>query len=440
MAQTTRDALAPDDEALRMAHRGLWILGVGLGGFLLWAGLAPLDQGVPGHGTVAVAGEKKVVQSLLDGSIERILVNEGDRVVRGQPLVQLNTVQAQAQLEIALGHWLTARSVEVRLLAERAGQAAIEWPPDLLARQDDPRVRAALELQTNLFATRAAELASQLQILEHERAALAEQLAGQEAVKKSFDAQIAYQKEELDGVRQLAEKGYVPRNRLLEVERDAAQLRAQQSASAAEIGRLRQAIQENRLRLEQAPQTFRSEAGAQLTQIATEASNLADQLEALEFQVQNGAIVAPVDGQVVGLAVHTEGGVVPAGQRLMDIVPQSSAWVIKAQFPPLLADKLHPGLPVRIRFSTLQRVRTPVLEGRVATVSADQIVDEHSREPYFSVAVEVDPAAAAELRASGLEVRPGMQAEVLVKTGERTLLAYLTQPLTERLVSAFTEE
>jgi len=439
---STRDAPLPppDIDALRIAHQGLWILGVGLGGFLLWAGLAPLDQGVVASGTVAVAGERKVVQSQLSGTIERILVSEGDAVRRGQPLVQLNTVQAQAQLDVALGHWLQARSVEARLGAERLGSAAIEWPADLLARQSDPRAIAAMELQTNLFAQRAGGLANELQILEHEHTALRDQLEGQEAIKRSFDTQISYQSEELKGVRELAEKGYVPRNRLLEVERAAAQLRAQRSAAVAEIGRLRQAIHENRLRLEQQPQTFSSTAGSELTQIATEASNLSDQIEALEFEVQNGAIAAPVDGQVVDLAVHTEGGVVPAGQRLMDIVPQGSAWVIKAQFPPLLADKLRPGLPVSIRFASLQRVRTPVLEGRVTTVSADQIVDERSREPYFSVAVEPGPDAAAALAEARLEVKPGMQAEVIVKTGERTLLNYLTRPLTERMVSAFTEE
>jgi protease secretion system membrane fusion protein len=143
---------------------------------------------------------------------------------------------------------------------------------------------------------------------------------------------------------------------------------------------------------------------------------------------------------VIGLAVHTEGGVAPAGQKLMEIVPISSAWVAKAQFPPLLADKLEPGLPVDVRFSTLHRTRTPVIQGRILTVSADQLVDEHSREPYFSVEVEPDEAAAETIRRAQLDVKPGMQVEVIVKTGERTLVNYLMKPLSERLVSAFKEE
>ena len=429
-----------DDDALRIARRGVWLLAIGLGGFLLWACLAPLDQGVVGSGTVVVAGERKSVQTLLGGAIERILVSEGEQVTRGQRLVQLNTVQTQSQLDVALAQWVTARSVEARLSAERMNHDPIAWPEDLLARADDPRAKAAMELQAHLFAERREALAGQLKILEHERASLAEQLAVFKEVKRSYDAQAEYQREELQGVRELAEKGIVPRNRRLDAERAAAQLGGQQAAASADIGRTEQALQQNQLKAAQQVQAFRTDAGAQLTQVAAEASSLSDRVAALEFEVRNGAVVAPVDGQVIELAVHTEGGVVPAGQKLMDIVPQGSAWVVKAQFPPLLADKLTPGLPVDVRFATLHRVTTPVIEGRVATVSADRLIDERTHESYFAVEVVPGPQVDLAMRSAGVDVKPGMQAEVIVRMGERTLFNYLTKPLVERLVSAFKEE
>lgn len=434
------DLLVPDTDPTGVARLGLWLLALGFGGFLLWAGLAPLDQGVLGSGTVVVSGERKTVQSLLGGAIERILVREGDQVHEGQVLVQLNTIQAQSQLDVALGQWLSARSVEARLIAERLARDGIDWPQDLLARAVDPRARAAMELQGHLFATRRAELASRLQILQHEEAALAEQLAGFKEIKRNHEAQLQYQQQELEGLRELAREGYVPRNRLFEAERNAAQLGAQLASAISDIGRTRQAINESKLKALQQTQAFRGEVESQLTQVAAEASGLAERIKALDFEVRNGSILAPVAGQVMGLAVHTEGGVAPAGQRLMDIVPQGSSWLVKAQFPPMMADRLKPGLPVDVRFASLQRVNTPVMTGQVATVSADQLIDEHSRLPYFSVEVAVSPEAISDLRAAGLEVKPGMQAEVIIKTGERTLVNYLMRPVTERLIGAFKEE
>ncbi|WP_371232783.1 HlyD family type I secretion periplasmic adaptor subunit [Pseudomonas sp. QE6] len=424
----------------REVRFGLSLLAIGLGGFLLWAGFAPLDQGVVGNGTVVVAGERKTVQTLQGGVIERILVREGDQVRRGQPLLQFNEVQAQAQLAVALGQWFTARSVEARLIAERVGHPEIVWPEELQARRGDPRAQAAMALQQDLFATRRAEQLSQLQILKHEQAALQEQLGGYQRIATSQDNQLRFQEQELVGLRSLARDGYVPRNRLLEAERNAAELTATAARNIADIGRTRQAIRENALKSLQQEQSFRREAESQLTEVAAEAAGLTERIKALEFELANSRVTAPVDGQVIGLVVHTVGGVVPAGQRLMDIVPQGGDWVLKAQFPPLVADRLSQGLPVDIRFASLQRVQVPVLLGRVTTVSADQLLDERSRLPYFSVEVAPAPGMNATLQEVGLVVKPGMQADVIIKTGERTLFSYLLRPLTARLSSAFKEE
>lgn len=436
------DASAPaiDTDAASVARFGLWLLLFGFGGFLLWAGLAPLDQGVVGSGTVVVSGERKTVQSLLGGAIESILVREGEQVSQGQILVQLNTIQAQSQLDVVLAQWLSARSVEARLIAERLGLPRIDWPADLLAMAADKRVHAAMMLQDSLFVSRRTELASRLKILQHEAASLSEQLTGFVGIKHNHEIQLKYQQRELEGLRELAQEGYVPRNRLFEAERNAAQLGAQLAAATSDIGRTRQEINESKLKALQQEQAFRSESESQLTQVAAEASSLAERVKSLDFEVQHSAVLAPVAGQVMGLAVHTVGGVVPAGQRLLDLVPQGASWVVKAQFPPLLADRLKLGLPVDVRFASLHRVNTPVMSGKVASVSADQLIDEHSRLPYFLVEVEVSPSRVSELSHTGLEVRPGMQVEVIIKTGERTLLNYLMKPITERLVGAFKEE
>ena len=434
------DTPTPDADAAGAARIGLWFLFLGLGGFFLWAGLAPLDRGVVGSGTVVVSGERKTVQSRLGGAIDHILVREGDLVQQGQVVVQLNIVQAQSQLDVALGQWLSARAVEARLMAERLDRDSIEWFQDLQAKANDPRAQAAMELQGYLFATRRAELASRLKINQYEVASLSEQLAGYQEIKRNHAAQFQFQQQELKGLRELAQEGYLPRNRLFEAESNAAQLGAQLASTISDIGRTQQAINESKLKSLQQTQAFRSEAESQLTQVSAQTSSLIEQIKALDFEVHNASILAPVAGQVMGLTVHTVGGIAPAGQRLMDVVPQGSSWVVKAQFAPMMADRLKPGLPVDVRFGSLQRIHTPVITGKVTTVSADQLIDEHNGEPYFSVEVAVSPQDIIELRDAGLDIKPGMQAEVLVKTGERTLANYLMQPVTERLSGAFKEE
>ena len=427
-------------DAARSARVGLWIIGCGLGGFLIWASLAPLAQGVAGNGTIVVAGERKTVQSLAGGSIEEILVREGERVKEGQVLIQLNTVQARSQLEVALGQWLSVRSSEARLNAERLGHEHINWPSDLLARSKDPRAISDMALQNNLFETRQSELSNRLQLIHNQSDSLKEQLASYKQIKTHLETQLTYQRQELEGLRQLAAEGYVPRNRLFEAERNSAQLSAQLTAGIADIGKTRQAINDTELQALQLRQTFRIEAETQLANISADSSSLAERIKALEFELENAAIRAPVSGQVIGLSVHTEGGVIPAAQRLMDIVPLGSAWIIKARFEPLVADRLKPGLQVNLRFSSLNSATLPIVQGKVLTVSGDQLLDEQTRLPYFAVEVEIGTEAVEELARHGLEVTPGMQAEVLVQTGERTFLNYLLKPLTSRLSGALQEE
>lgn len=422
------------------ARTGLWIIAIGLGGFLLWASLAPLAQGVIGSGTVVVAGERKTVQALTGGVIQAIGVREGEQVAEDQLLIQLNTVQAQAQLDVALGQWFSARSVEARLTAERMGLEQIRWPDELQRYRDDPRLAASHALQANLFQTRREELESRVQIMRSATASLQEQLDSYRQIKQHLDTQLNYQRQELEGLRALAAEGYVPRNRLFEAERTAAQLSAQLTAGVADIAKTRQAINESKLQELQQRQAFRAEAESQLTSVSAEAAALGERIKALEFELENAAIRAPVAGQVIDLSVHTIGGVIAAGHRLMDIVPTGSAWIIKAKFEPLVADRLKPGLPVDLRFSSLTSATLPVVRGEVLTVAGDRLLDEQTKLPYFGVEVAVGVEAVNELRQAGLDVKPGMQAEVLVQTGERTLMNYLLKPLTSRLRGAMKEE
>jgi len=279
-----------------------------------------------------------------------------------------------------------------------------------------------------------------LQIIEHEAVALQQQLLGYEGVKRNYDTQMRFQQQELEGLRDLAREGYVPRNKLFEAERNAAQLAGQIASGVGDVGRTRQAINESRLKALQAQQEFRRDAETQLSEVSAEAAGYADQIRALQFEVDNGAIRAPVSGQVMDVSLHTVGGVAQAGQTLMQVVPLDAPMAITARFEPLMANKLRPGLPVHVHFTALQRVDTPTVTGTVTTVSADQLINEQTHQPYFSAKVEIPADTVASLQAAGLLVRPGMLADVTVVTGERTLMNYLMKPLRERLLAAFKEE
>ena len=361
---------------------GWWIVIVGVGGFMLWASLAPLDKGVPLSGTVAVASSRKAIQHPTGGIIEEILVKEGHTVKAGQILITMNATQAKALAEISRVQYFTARAVEARLTAERDGAGSIRFPSEMEDAMDDPRVMANINLQNQLFVSRRNAIQGELRIL----------------------------KEQLDSMRDLADEGYVARNRMLDIER----LYFQQK------------------------QTYQKEVGTQLAEAQKEAEGLRTRLVSQDFDLANVEVRAPVDGTVVGLSVFTRGGVIAPGFKLMEIVPSEDALVVEGQVPVHLIDKVHPDLKVELIFSAFNQNLTPHVPGIVTHVSADRLIDEVSRLPYYQIKAKVAPEGMKMI--SNLQVRPGMPVELFVKTGERTLLNYLLKPILDHIKMAMTEE
>ena len=364
------------------ARMGWWIVIVGVGGFMLWASLAPLDKGVPLSGTVAVASSRKVIQHPTGGIIEEILVKEGHTVKAGQILITKNATQAKALAEISRVQYFTARAVEARLTAERDGAGSIRFPAEFEDAKDDPRVMANIILQNQLFVSRRNAIQGELRIL----------------------------KEQLDSLRDLVDEGYVARNRMLDIER----LYFQQK------------------------QTYQKEVGTQLAEAQKEAEALKTRLVSQDFDLSNVEVRAPVDGTVVGLSVFTRGGVIGPGSKLMEIVPSEDALVVEGQVPVHLIDKVHPDLKVELIFSAFNQNLTPQIPGIVTHVSADRLVDEVTKMPYYQVKAKVAPEGMKMI--ANLQVRPGMPVELFVKTGERTLLNYLLKPIMDHIKMSMTEE
>lgn len=423
----------------RASRAGWLVLAIGFGGFLSWAALAPLDQGVPANGQVVVTGNRKNVQNLGAGMIQAILVKDGDEVKSGDVLVRLDPTTARSQYEVAHGQWLVVKAAEARLLADAQGHSEIVFPDELLQEKDDPRAASAMAVQTQLLRSRQAGLHADLGAMKSTLAGLQASVKGLEATRRAKEEQSKLLLEELAGLRELAAEGYLPRNRLSEQERLLAQLSGAISEDLGNLGRTQQSIGEIRMRMVARQQEYDKDVENALSDAQKEASSLDSRLKGLAFEMANTEVRAPTDGIIVGLNVHTVGGVLPQGMSLMEVVPRNEPLRIDVQIPTTLIDKVKLGSPVEITFPAFNQKTTPQIPGDFVQVAADATSDPQGKVPPFyrgQVVVTEDGMKKLKMH----EIKAGMPAEVFIKTGERTMLNYLFKPLLDRWKSALTEE
>lgn len=432
------DLLDVNSNPANYARLGWGIILLGVLGFFLWASLAPLDKGVPLSGNVAVASSRKVIQHQAGGIVDAILVKDGDEVKAGQVLVSMNSVGARSAAEITRVQWYAAQASQARLLAESDGATSISFAPQLLQASSDPRAASSIALQQQLFHSRQSSLRNELSAADENIAGLKAQLVSLQEAMLSKKQQQQFLKEQLDGMRSLASEGYVPHNRLLDLERTYAQVNGGISEDIGNLGRVGRQITEFGLRKSQRRQDYQKEVRTQLADVERDADALKNRLEALDFDLKNVLIRAPVAGTVVGLTIFTQGAVVAAGGTLMELVPRDDALVVEGMLPVNLVDKVHQGLKVELIFSAFNSTTTPHIPGIVTQVSADRTLDERTGQAYYKVRAAVAPEGVKML--AHLEIRPGMPVDLFVKTGERTMMNYLLKPIFDRAQTAMSEE
>ena len=416
-----------------------WLLMLGgFLGFLGWAALAPLDKGVAVSGKVMVSGHRKVVQHPSGGIVERIDVRDGDKVAAGQVLIRLKETPLLGQAQSLRSQFYGSLASEARLNAERDGVASVSFPVELTALAAEPEVASNLALQRQLFDSRRQALLLDQQGIDESIAGAEAQLRGVRDSQASKVLQRTALAEQLQGLRELAREGYIPRNRLLDSERVYAQVLGSISEDYGRIGQLQRQVLEMRLKIRQLAEEYQKEVRTQLADTRVRTEDLRNRLASAEFELANSQLRAPVAGIVVGLDVFTEGGVIKPGQALMEIVPQGEPLLVEARVPVELADKVHAGLPVELMFSAFSQSTTPRVAGEVMLVSADRQVDERTDEPFYTLRAQVTEAGMAQL--AGLQIRPGMPVEAFVRTGERSMLNYLFKPLLDRTHMALVEE
>lgn len=437
---------APEDKAPRARPEGLTlnilagysVIAALILGFALWSWLAPLGSAVNANGQVVVEGDHKAIQHLEDGIIRDILVHNGDKVAAGQTLIRLDDTQAKATLKLAIDNYHAAEAQVALLTAEQTQAAAITFPADLVtAAETDPSAAKMITEQSATFEARHKELASQADILGQRNAQSEAEISGLRALIAAEDQQIGLLGDELKDLNYLLAKELVAKPQVLEKRRMQAEVAGQRAQNLADIARAEQTIGENRLKIAELRTALINEAAGKIGDAQKDMFDAEQRARAAQDVMDRTVITAPVAGVVVEQKVHTPGGVIHAGEDLMDIVPVSERAVVEVKIDVNDITKVHEGLAADLRLIGYDQRTTPIVPGKVIWVSADRIDDDKLHMSYYLARVAADPTALAALPGVALEV--GMPVDASIATGERTLLQYVLAPLSRVLSQGMRE-
>ncbi len=418
-------------------RKGLMIAGAFFIGFLGWAAATPLDAGAVAQGVVAVSGNRQSVQHRDGGIVTALNVTEGQLVQKGDLLITISASDLVASERGMAAEVVNLLALRERLRAERDGSDTVRTPADYaaLVPADAALAKEAMRGQRLLHAARRTAIGSEKGVIGQQIEQYNAQIGGfQHQIKSNLEQQRLI-KEELDGLRGLQERGFVAINRIREMERGAAQLDGGYGSYTSEIARSSEAIGEARMQIVSLNSKVLESAATQLRDVQVRLDDLQPKLLATREQLKRAMIRATATGRVVGLKAHTVGGVVAAGETLMEIVPLNRALVIDAKASPNDADDLKVGMETQVRFSALHERTIPVLHGKISKVSADSFEDERSGMRHFMIEVMVPPSELSKIRQArgDIGLRVGLPAEVVVPMRKRTALSYLTEPLTQML-------
>jgi HlyD family type I secretion membrane fusion protein len=434
VAPKVEEAMALDAPKGEM-KKGLWLAGLFFFGLLGWAALTPLDAGAVAQGIVAVSGSRQLVQHQTGGIVTALNVTEGQLVTKGDVLLQISEGQLVATERGMTGEYITLLAQRARLQSELGGMRRIAVPPEFatLNAADMALANSAMQGQRVLMTARQSAQRGQVDVLNQRVLQHRAQIGAINHQMRSNREQQRLIGEELGGLREMSAKGFVPVNRVREMERGAAELDGNFGALGADIARSNDAIGETNMQAISLNRQMLESVATEMRDVQLRLDEIQPKLIATRDQIALSMIRATATGRVVGLKAHTVGGVVGPGQTLMEIVPQDRALVISAKASPSDADDLHIGMATQIRFSALQDRNLPILMGKISKVSADSLEDERSGSRYFDMEITVPPSELDKiLQVRGdIGIRAGLPAEVVVPLRKRTALGYLLEPLTQ---------
>jgi HlyD family secretion protein len=410
------------------------------GGFSLWAATAPLAAAVIAAGSFVASGENKIIQHLEGGIIGAILVREGARVEEGQDLVKLDETAARANARQLTLRGLRLEATLARLRARATGLDSYTSPDSVLEAIADPEVQAIDESQRKNFESSAAKLANDIDVLQQNISALEFERDGNADQIRSFERQRTLLNEQLESLSSLLSQQLATRSAVSAVERALAEadgaiaeLRSEMEADDAQIARFERQIIQLR-------DAARQSAFDEMQSVEAELDAIREQTRQAQDILGRTVIKAPVAGTVVRLYYHTPGGVIETGKAIMEILPSDVPLIIEAQVSRMQIDEVREGETASIRLTSLNQRTTPILTGAVDYVSADSVVNAAgaATDEIYVARVSVPPEQIRRVR--GFTPTPGMPAEILIQTHERTFLEYLVKPIEDSMSRAFREQ
>lgn len=440
-----RELARLDDSPTREIRAGLAIAALFFVLFLGWAALFRLDAAAIASGHVTVSGQRQTVQHRDGGVIGAIFVTEGQKVRKGQVLLRVAAAEVQAQERALAAQVIGLLAQRARLRAEQLGLATIPVPPEFaaLSPRDRADAAAAMRGQQIQLQSRSSLLSTQQGVLGQQREQAGDQGEGYHRQLEAIKEQERLIGEELDSLRGVAEKGFVSKNRIRALERVKADLGGQRGRLQAAISQSSASVGETRLRIVETERTLQEKVASDLRDVEFSLGDLMPKWKAARDQVARTEVRAPATGTIVGTTVFTVGGVIAAGQKLMDVVPDKAAMVIEARFSPNDVDDLRIGQSADIQFSGIRDGALPPLRGIVTRLSADSFVDDRTGASFFTGEVVVPPdqiAVVQRERGQGFSLKPGMPVEIMVPLRKRTALDYLMEPLTHSFGRSFRED
>jgi len=413
---------------------GLLLIAGSLGA---WAALAKIQGAVIAPGVLVVESYTKKVQHKEGGIIAQIDVKEGDLVKAGQLLIRLDATEARAELGVVNTALFENLAKQARLRAQLSNADKVKYSSELTKRANEPDVADLMSTQENLFKSEMAAIRSRKDQLDERVRQLDDEIDGLAAQLASKKRQIDLIAGELKDLEKLHKQGLVPTTRILALKREKSRLEGELGQYTSSIAQSKGKISETKLQMIQIDDDARRRDLSDLRDADAKVLEMLDRRLALQSKLRRTDIVAPQDGYVHQLVVHTIGGVITPGELLMQIVPDLDEIVIEAHVQPKDIDQVHIGQKAIVRFPAFDRRTTLELYGEVEHVSADLTQPQNDRPPYFAIRVRM---TAEELKKLGdNKLKPGMPAEAFIQTRERTPLSYLLQPLSDQIAHTFRE-
>jgi HlyD family secretion protein len=409
-----------------------------VGGAGGWASTTEIAGAVVAPGVLVVSSSIKKVQHPTGGVVGELNVRDGSRVKAGDVVIRLDPTVTQSNVDIIVKSLdeLTAR--RARFEAEQDGRAGVAFPTSLTARSGDRDVARLVAGETKLFDVRRTARTGLKSQLKERVGQLREQIQGSTEQITAKDKEIALIGQELVGVRELWKKELVPVQRVMALDRDKARLEGERGALLSAVAQTKGKITETELQIIQIDQDLMTEVGKELADIRSKMAELAEKKVAADDQLKRIDIIAPQDGVVHQLAAHTVGGVIAAGEAAMMIVPESDVLEVESRIAPQDVDQVRFGQKAALRFSAFNQRSTPEIMGRVSMISADLSTDNRTGTSYYTVRLELPPEEV--VRLGTVRLIPGMPVESFIETTPRTVLTYLTKPLTDQVMRAFRED